>query len=137
MLLELARRDRGWKNDGKDLLASFTGLTWIYSDRSATFLKLNATVSDLFHVLWLHFTERKRRYLTDHEPVLLGFLPAESAELKDGNKPGCRREDTYAGVCIVRDGAPERFYSTDQMDGCAKPAHQNARPTRIISFETS
>lgn len=74
--LMASRSSEVWCNsEPSQLLRSFTGLKQIYSGETPTLSTFNAFVHYPFLVVWLEFTERKRKYIIDHRCTFLMFLP--------------------------------------------------------------
>lgn len=64
-----------------EITESFLGVIQKHSDKKATFLKCSLLVAYSVYVVWLKLKSKERRYLTDREHNLLGYLPVESGEM--------------------------------------------------------
>lgn len=56
-----ARKDVCWKSESRNLPRSSVSQIQIYSDKLATSMNFHALVAYPFYVLWLNFTEKRRR----------------------------------------------------------------------------
>lgn len=80
-MLGSARKDLWWTSETGDLPRLFTCLIQNYSNKTATSLKFSALVAYGAHVVWLNFTKRRIRYMTDHGHTQWSFLPVRAARL--------------------------------------------------------
>ena len=77
------RRDslhESWNDDNEDLPKSFVGMFQLYTDKTATTLKANATVAHPVHVVLLNVTREFRLKLINGGHTLVGLLPVATLE---------------------------------------------------------
>lgn len=71
----------------------FWRLIQTHSDKMASSLNFDVVVAFFGHVEGLVCAAKRKKYSFDHEYILLGFLPVESAQVKTTDVEGGRETD--------------------------------------------